>query len=282
MGIVHEQPIEQLKLTKDETDYCWYTTGFVVAPGQEKAGILTCEFAADVLHVFIDGQLRATTQVPLAEERGPVDGKGFEQSFVVELAPGKHELSILCCALGLIKGDWMIGNQNMAKERKGLAGQISWNGEELAGPWVMQPGLCGERCRVFDNATGCIQWESDWQLARQRPLCWWRTTFDTPQGDAPLALDLQGMNKGLAWLNGHCIGRYWLTPGVGLPDSLSGWLVDQQQIGQPTQRYYHLPGEWLADHNMLVLFEECGGDPSSIQVCKWRENAEDDADVPEK
>lgn len=267
--IVREKPVEQLKLTKDETDYCWYTTELVVTSGQEETGVLACEFAADAVHVFVDGQLRATTQGALLEERGPLDGKGFAQSFALELAAGRHEVAILCCALGLIKGDWMIGNQNMVKERKGLGGRICWNGEELAGPWVMQPGLVGERYSVFDDMTGRVQWESDWQAARQRPLCWWRATFDRPQGDAPLALALQGMKKGLAWLNGRCIGRYWLAPALGQPDPLSSWLADRQFTGEPTQRYYHLPADWFADRNVLVLFEELGGDPSSVSLCRW-------------
>ena len=42
--------------------------------------------------------------------------------------------------------------------------------------------------------------------------------------------------------------------------------------GAPTQRYYHLPADWLQDGpNVLVLFDETGGDPSSIRICEWTE-----------
>ena len=37
-------------------------------------------------------------------------------------------------------------------------------------------------------------------------------------------------------------------------------------VKQPTQRYYHLPLEWLRDHNTLVIFEEVGGDGAGDDV----------------
>lgn len=36
-----------------------------------------------------------------------------------------------------------------------------------------------------------------------------QTTFEVPDGNDSLVLDLQGMGKGHAWVNGQSIGRYW-------------------------------------------------------------------------
>lgn len=36
-----------------------------------------------------------------------------------------------------------------------------------------------------------------------------QTTFEVPEGNDTLVLDLQGMGKGYAWVNGQSIGRYW-------------------------------------------------------------------------
>jgi hypothetical protein len=36
-----------------------------------------------------------------------------------------------------------------------------------------------------------------------------QTTFDAPQGNEPLALDMSGMGKGQIWINGQSIGRHW-------------------------------------------------------------------------
>ena len=37
---------------------------------------------------------------------------------------------------------------------------------------------------------------------------------------------------------------------------------------EPTQRYYHLPSEWLAERNVLILFEEAGGNPGAIKLVR--------------
>ncbi|HYG57286.1 MAG TPA: beta-galactosidase, partial [Symbiobacteriaceae bacterium] len=113
-------PIEQLALTRDESDYCWYTTRVSAAGGE---ATLTLEGVADYVYVYVDGQLAATTAGLLHENRGPFDGEAFTQTFRLTLTPGTHELAILCCALGLVKGDWQIGMANMAAERKGLWGR---------------------------------------------------------------------------------------------------------------------------------------------------------------
>lgn len=36
-----------------------------------------------------------------------------------------------------------------------------------------------------------------------------QTSFKAPDGDEPLALDMNTMSKGQVWINGQSIGRYW-------------------------------------------------------------------------
>jgi hypothetical protein len=48
-----------------------------------------------------------------------------------------------------------------------------------------------------------------------------------------------------------------------------GGAVTLDRIHEPSQRYYHVPTEWLADRNTLVLFEELGGDPAGVRLCRW-------------
>lgn len=36
-----------------------------------------------------------------------------------------------------------------------------------------------------------------------------QTTFDAPEGNEPLALDMISMGKGEVWINGQSIGRHW-------------------------------------------------------------------------
>ncbi|HUW31327.1 MAG TPA: glycoside hydrolase family 35, partial [Planctomycetota bacterium] len=267
-AVTAEQPVEQLKLTHDATDYCWYTTKLSVAPGG--TGKLTLEGVGDVVHVFVDGQFAATTATPIQENRGPVDGPGFTQTFEIAVEPGEHELAVLCCAMGMIKHDCMIGDRNMVEERKGLWGRALWNGEPLPGPWTMQPGLVGERAGVFADAGSLLKWKAGRGPSARAQLRWWRTTFARPDGDGPFTIDLLGMTKGMLWLNARCTARYWLVPATGTPMDWLASGVTHTNVGEPTQRYYHLPAEWLQDQNTLVLLDELGGDPARARLCRWK------------
>jgi hypothetical protein len=264
---VADSPVEQLTLTGDRTDYCWYSVRLNVPKPQAGEGTLTLDRAADMVYVFVDGKLAAPAIPPAKEDRGPTDSDAYKQEFHLKLSPGPHDLSLLCCSLGLIKGDWMLGKRNMVEERKGLWGPVRWDGKELRGPWRMQPGLVGERCRLFAEGAALAKWRPP-RAGCVKPMTWLRTTFRRAKGDAPIALDMAGMGKGLAWVNGNCIGRYWLLPaGAEGAGWLSQW-TEPGKTGRPTQRYYHVPSDWLRERNVLVLFEEMGGDAGRIRVCQ--------------
>jgi len=275
-----DQPIEQLRLTQDRTDYCWYQAAVKIAPREAGRGTLTFSGAADMMYVYVDGRRVAATPTPLAENRNlelyPQDPAilgpfvktqefTFRQEFELTLAAGEHELAVLCNAMGLVKGEWMLGMYNMVNERKGLWGDVLWNGRKLKGPWLMQPGLLGEHVGAFSAPGLLLKWKP-----LPKPFTgmrWLRATFDRPRGDAPLALDMIGLTKGMIYLNGQCVSRYWTQPGDGV-DPLWGYResVRRQFANQPTQRYYHLPADWLDDINTLTIFEETGGDAGTVRV----------------
>jgi len=265
-----DSPIEQLSLTHDNSDYCWYSTVLHVEDGADTQGTLILAHAADIVHVFVDGALRATTALPLEEDRGDLSSGATEQRFSLCLAPGERRLDLLACAIGLIKGDWMIGHKNMVDERKGIWGGVAWNDRPLIGNWSLRPGLMGEML----TSHAAEAWPAPVAADIGTPLRWWRLAFERPAGKHALAADLAGMGKGLAWLNGECIGRFWSARG-DTPSRFylsGGGAVQDSERGAPTQRYYHLPADWLKDgENALVLFDETGGDPSSIQICEWTE-----------
>jgi beta-galactosidase len=76
-----------------------------------------------------------------------------------------------------------------------------------------------------------------YQTAPANGPAFWRGGFDLTQtGDT--FLDLRGWGKGVVWVNGHCLGRYW-------------------DIG-PTQTMY-MPGPWLkTGHNEVVVLDLIG------------------------
>ncbi|KAH9717186.1 Beta-galactosidase 10 [Citrus sinensis] len=97
-----------------------------------------------------------------------------------------------------------------------------------------------------------------------------------PPGDEPIGLDMLKMGKGLAWLNGEEIGRYW--PRKSRKSSPHDECVQECDYrgkfnpdkcitgcGEPSQRWYHIPRSWFKpSENILVIFEEKGGDPTKI------------------
>ena len=93
------------------------------------------------------------------EDRGDFETDAYRMELTLTLKPGDHRLCILSCGLGLIKGDWMIANKNMALERKGLWGSVLWRGRALKGEWSLQPGLWGERAGV-PEAFELPRWKS--------------------------------------------------------------------------------------------------------------------------
>ncbi|GJM88661.1 hypothetical protein PR202_ga04750 [Eleusine coracana subsp. coracana] len=78
-------------------------------------------------------------------------------------------------------------------------------------------------------------------------------TFPTPTGSDAVTLNLTSMGKGEVWINGESIGRYWV--------------FFKAPSGNPSQSLYHIPRQFFKPQdNLLVLFEEMGGDPQQITV----------------
>jgi len=277
---VADKPVEQLRLTQDCTDYCWYVTALKIGLREAGRGKLTFSGAADMIYVYVDGKRVASTPTPLAENRnlalyaqdpailGPfslTQDCSFAQEFELNLSAGEHELAVLCNAMGLVKGEWMLGMYNMVNERKGLWGDVLWKGRRLKGPWLMQPGLLGEHLGAFSTPGLLLTWRP--QRKPFTGMRWLRATFERPRGDAPLALDMIGMTKGMIYLNGQCVGRYW-TQGAAGRDVFEQFResVVHKFTPQPTQRYYNLPADWIDDVNTLTILEETGGDTETLRV----------------
>lgn len=53
-------------------------------------------------------------------------------------------------------------------------------------------------------------------------LILFQTYFDSPPGRDPVALNMTTMGKGMVWINGESIGRYWVS--------------DLNPLGKPSQR----------------------------------------------
>ncbi|KAJ1389346.1 Galactose-binding-like domain superfamily [Sesbania bispinosa] len=137
--------------------------------------------------------------------------------------------------------------------------------------WSYKVGLNGERKRLYDLQPRIgVSWKTNSSYPIGRPMTWYKAEFQAPSGTNPVVVDLQGLGKGHAWVNGHNIGRYWpswVTSTNGCSDTCDyrGKYVKNTNCGNPSQRWYHVPRSFLNnDKNTLVLFEEMGGNPQNV------------------
>ena len=108
------------------------------------------------------------------------------------------------------------------------------------------------------------------QRPRPRPPLVEPSSSSSQGEQTAFALDMSGMNKGVAYVNGFDIGRYWLIPSSGCidgdcaPPNFPGPICyfRYKACGKPTQHLYHVPTEVLRPTgNVVVLFDES----SSVQ-----------------
>ncbi|KAL3527159.1 hypothetical protein ACH5RR_011815 [Cinchona calisaya] len=267
--------LEQINITRDATDYLWYITSVDIGSSEsfQRGGelpTLIVESTGHALHVFINGQLSGSAS-------GTRRNRRFMFKEKVNLHAGTNKIALLSVAVGLpnIGGHFETWNT-------GILGPVALHGLDQGkwdltwGKWTYQVGLKGEAMNaVSPTGISSVEWMQSSLIAqKQQPLTWHKAYFNAPDGDEPLALDMSSMGKGQVWINGQSIGRYWTAYATGNCNgcSYSGiFRPPKCQIGcgQPTQRWYHVPRSWLKPtQNVLVLFEELGGDPTKISLVK--------------
>ncbi|XP_065047483.1 beta-galactosidase-like [Musa acuminata AAA Group] len=264
--------VEQISMTWDRTDYLWYTTYVNIDSNEQflKNGrypFLTVMSAGHSMHVFINGELAGTVY-------GSLDNPKIRFTGNVKLWAGSNKISILSVAVGLPN----IGN-HFETWNAGVLGPVTLDGlnegkRDLSSQkWIYQIGLSGESLSIYTlSGSSSVKWGG---ASTRQPLTWYKAFFNAPAGNEPLALDMSSMGKGQIWINGQSIGRYWPAyKAYGSCDwcDYRGTYNEkkcQTNCGEPSQKWYHAPRAWLnPTGNLLVVFEEWGGDPTGISMVK--------------
>ncbi|XP_038703868.1 beta-galactosidase 9 isoform X2 [Tripterygium wilfordii] len=263
--------LEHLNVTKDRSDYLWHFTRIYVSDEDilyweenKISPAVTIDSMRDVLYVFINGQLA-----------GSVVGHWVKVTLPIKFSLGLNDLVLLSETVGL---------QNygafLEKDGAGFRGKAKLTGfrdgdvdlSKLS--WTYQVGLQGEIQKIYSiEETEKAGWNDLKLDAVSSTFTWYKTYFDAPDGEDPVALDLGSMGKGQAWVNGHHIGRYWTLVaskgGCQTCDYRGAYHSNKcrTNCGKPTQIWYHVPRSWLqATNNLLVIFEERGGNPFEISI----------------
>ncbi|XP_073103515.1 beta-galactosidase 7-like isoform X1 [Elaeis guineensis] len=238
--------LEQMSTTKDGTDYLWYTFSYnhKSSDGQQA---LSVDSRAHVLHAFVNDEF-------VGSVHGSSDGPpNMTLEKNISLREGQNNISLLSVMVGLPDGGAYLEKRIAGLRRVSI--NCSGSGPQNLTNWLWgyQIGLLGEKLEIYtQQGLQKVVWRTDGSSI-DRPLTWYETTFDAPFGTKPVALDLSSMGKGEVWINGESIGRYWVS--FASPN------------GQPSQTLYHVPQSFLKPFgNLLVLFEEMGGDPLGITL----------------
>ncbi|GAB2240461.1 hypothetical protein Droror1_Dr00020979 [Drosera rotundifolia] len=233
--------LDQIGTSKDASDYLWYTLSFE-HNSADTENFLQVTSDAHVLHAFVN-------EVNVGLAHGSKKNGSYTLNAKISLVSGTNYVSLLSVMTGLPDS-----GAYLEKKTAGIRSVIiqtnqgSQNSTDHS--WGYEIGLSGEKSQIFADQGGTTWDNFDPDV---QPLTWYKTTFDAPPGDNPVALNLAYMGKGEAWINGQSIGRYWvsfLTP-----------------ARTPSQSWYHIPRSFLsATGNLLVIFEEEKKDPRSISI----------------
>ncbi|KAL6336873.1 hypothetical protein AAG906_036187 [Vitis piasezkii] len=265
--------LDQKTVVEDTSDYLYYMTTVDISnddPIWGKDLTLSVNTSGHILHAFVNGEHIGYQYALLGQFEFQ-----FRRSITLQL--GKNEITLLSVTVGLTNygPDFDMVNQGI----HGPVQIIASNGsadiiKDLSNnnQWAYKAGLNGEDKKIFLGRARYNQWKSD-NLPVNRSFVWYKTTFDAPPGEDPVVVDLMGLGKGEAWVNGHSLGRYWpsyIARGEGCSpecDYRGPYKAEKcnTNCGNPSQRWYHVPRSFLAStDNRLVLFEEFGGNPSSV------------------
>ncbi|GKV46801.1 hypothetical protein SLEP1_g53766 [Rubroshorea leprosula] len=244
--------LEHMNMTKDKSDYLWYSLSFEPNSSCTQP-MLHIESKGHVVHAFVNNKYAGT-------EHGRHNDKGFTMDTPVVLSDGMNNISILSVMVGLpdsgaflesrFAGLTNVEIQCSETELLDLT-NYTWGYQEAS--HVLMVGLFGEKLQIYEEQNvGNVEW-TNIDLSTKQPLTWYKTLFDAPIGDEPVALNMSKMGKGEAWVNGHSIGRYWVS-----------FLTSK---GSPSQTMYNVPRLFLkTSGNLLVLLEELGGDPLHVSL----------------
>ncbi|KAI3454272.1 hypothetical protein Pfo_010935 [Paulownia fortunei] len=265
--------VDHINTTKDTTDYLWYTTSLLVDETEEflrngGSPMLVVESKGHAMHVFINQMLQAS-----ASGNGTVSPFKFKSP--ISLKAGENEIALLSMTVGLQNAGAFYERVGAGPTSVRIVGLKNGTVDLSTSTWTYKIGLQGEHLRIYDtDYLNSVNWVSTSKPPKQQTLTWYKAVVDSPPGQEPVGLDMIHMGKGLAWINGNEIGRYW-------PRKASKHEKCVQQCdyrgkfspnkcntgcGEPTQRWYHVPRSWFKPSgNILVIFEEKGGDPTKIQ-----------------
>jgi beta-galactosidase len=192
-------------------------------------GLTLYRAAVDVpgMAVLAVGEVRDRAQVFLDRRPAGVLARDHHDR-ALALPSGAHGMLEL-----LVEDQGRVDYGPRTGEQKGLIGPVTVNGQEVRG-WQALPLPLTD----ITPAAAALRALPATPVTAIAGPAFARAVFDLPPGTAgteDLFLSTDGLGKGVAWLNGFCLGRYW---------------------SRGPQRTLYVPGPVTAAHgNELIVLE---------------------------
>ncbi|XP_019165122.1 PREDICTED: beta-galactosidase 13-like isoform X2 [Ipomoea nil] len=250
LPIKNLRPLELYTLTKDTSDYAWYSTRIEFSERDlstrgDILPVLDVYSMGHALVAFVNGEF-------VGSKHGNNDDKALSLRKPVDLKPGNNDITLLGVLTGFPNSGALMDKRFTGPRDVTIQGLMAGTLVVTFNSWSHSVGVSGEKLKLFtEEGSQKVKWKPVTNV--HPPVTWYKTYFDAPEGNNPVALRMDNMAKGMVWVNGKSIGRYWvafLSP-----------------LGQPSQGEYHIPRAFMKPkNNLMVVFEEQGGDPSSIEL----------------
>ncbi|KAG2703152.1 hypothetical protein I3843_06G116500 [Carya illinoinensis] len=185
-------PKELYSLLKDTTDHAWYTTSIELGPCDlpmrpDIHPVLRIASLGHALHAFVNGEY-----VGLAH--GSHDEKSFVFQNAVNLKAGVNHIALIGMTVGLPDSGAYMEHRYAGPRAITVLGLNTGTLDLTVNGWGHQVGLSGEKMKVFTRS-GSHRVESKKADGQGRALTWYKTYFDAPEGNDPVAIRMTGMGK---------------------------------------------------------------------------------------
>ncbi|XP_076936919.1 beta-galactosidase 14-like, partial [Bidens hawaiensis] len=250
LSIQSKSPLELTGMTKDTTDYMWYSTSLNLDKDDlpmrpDILSVIRIQSLGDALLAFVNGQY-------IGFGHGSFIEKSFTFSKPVSLKVGINHISILAMTVGLPNSGAYMEKRFAGIRAVILQGMSTGTLDITLNQWGHRVGVEGEAHRLFtEEGSKKAKWAP--ASGPGTPITWYKTRFQAPEGNNPVAIKMERMGKGVIWINGYSIGRYW--------DNY------RSPLGAPSQTEYHVPRSYLKPkNNLLVVYEESSGSIDGIVI----------------
>lgn len=295
-SVIATQPLEQLSLTGDSTDYLWYSSLVPAASlfenGESMGVTVTFQAgtsAGSMFYVYWNGALVASTfgeaggnpinPAASAARRAASASSSFPPttvslSFTVSPSSpaaaaeeGEHHLDILSVSMGLKNyGPFLETIQVGIVSPNVTVTAVQTEAPSRTSSKTFVPTSYLHTVGLQRDAAGSAR-VCDSGDAATNGLCWFTTTFATPavvataSSPVSMVLDLGAtMGKGMVSVNGHMLGRYWNIAGAATASQR-----DCAGVGCSAESYMDFVGAYNGDR----CRSDCGAPSQTYYKLPW-------------